>query len=251
MFDWQAVYVIWLRDMTRFRRDRSQILVSSIRPITWLFFMGYGLSPSFKSSTGSGGYTQFVLPGIVMMAVLFTAIQSAIGIIWDREFGFLKEMLVAPISRTSIVVGKAIGGMTLSVIQGTIVLLMAPLFHLHISAFGWVVSFLIMAATSFGLSSLGITIASRMRSFEGFGAIMNFIVMPLFLLSGALFPLKGLPMWLYGLVRLNPLTYGVDLLRGSLLGLNQFPSALSWSVLLIFSLVMIAAAVWQFNQTES
>jgi len=248
--DLQAVCVIWLRDMKRFFRDRTQIVVGSIRPITWLFFMGYGLSPSFRGPTGTQ-YTQFVLPGIVIMAVLFTAIQSAIGIIWDREFGFLKEVLVAPISRSSIVIGKAMGGTTLSVFQGAIVLVLAPLMHIHLSVLSCVESFAVMTGVSFSLSSLGITIASRMRSFEGFGAIMNFIVMPLFLLSGALFPLRGLPPWLYWCVRLNPVSYGVDLLRGSLLHETQYSPALSVGVLAGFAILMIASAVWQFNETDA
>src|SRR5690348_7055004 len=121
MIDVQAIYVIWLREMKRFFRDKMQLLIGSVRPMTWLFFMGYGLGPSFRGAPGAG-YTQFVLPGITIMTVLFTAIQSSISIIWDREFGFLKEMLVAPISRTSIVLGKALGGTTLSLIEGVIVL---------------------------------------------------------------------------------------------------------------------------------
>jgi ABC-2 type transport system permease protein len=250
MMDWQAVYVIWLRDMKRFLRDRLQIVVSSIRPVTWLFFMGYGLSPSFHNA-GGANYTQFVLPGIIIMAVLFTAIQSAIGIIWDREFGFLKEVLVAPISRSSIVIGKALGGTTLSVIQGAIVLLLAPVMHIHLTLRIWAEALAIMAWVSFGLSSLGIVIAARMKSFEGFGAVMNFIVMPLFLLSGALFPLKGLPTWLYWLVRLNPVSYGVDLLRVSLLRTAQYAVSTSIFVLSAFAVSMIALAVWQFNGTET
>lgn len=250
MIDGQAVYVIWLREMKRFFRDKSQILIGSVRPVTWLFFMGYGLGPSFHGAPGTG-YTQFVLPGITIMALLFTAIQSAISIIWDREFGFLKEMLVAPISRTSIVLGKACGGTTLSVVEGFIVLLLGPVIGVHLRLTQLLACLGIMTITAFSLSALGITIASRMKSFEGFGAIMNFLVMPLFLLSGALFPLKGLPGWLYVLVRMNPLSYGVDLMRGALLGLNRNSNLTNVSVILGFGLVMIASAVWQFNQTES
>jgi len=230
MIDLNAVYIIWLREMKRFFRDRSQILIGCVRPVTWLFFMGYGLSPSVHNTRGPG-YVSFVLPGIIVMAVLFTSIQSSISIIWDREFGFLKEMLVAPISRTSIVVGKACGGTTLSIIEGTIVLLLGPLVGVKLPAVEVILCLLIMAGLSFGISAMGITIASRMKSFEGFGAIMNFVVMPLFLLSGALFPLQGLPPWLGVLVRLNPLSYGVDLLRGRLLKMQQYPTLLSLCVL--------------------
>ena len=248
--DAEVIYVIWLREMKRFFRDRSQIVVGSVRPITWLLFMGYGLGPSFHNNRGTG-YTEFVLPGIALMAVLFTAIQSAISIIWDREFGFLKEMLVAPISRTSIVMGKAMGGTTLSVIQGLIVLLLGPMIGVHLSSMKLLGCIGVMILSAFSLSALGITIASRMRSFEGFGAVMNFIVMPLFLLSGALFPLEGLPRWLAFLVRLNPLTYGVDLLRGTLLHLNEFSAFTSLIILALFTSVMIAIAVFQFNRQES
>jgi ABC-2 type transport system permease protein len=248
--DLQAIYIIWLREMTRFFRDKSQIIVGSVRPITWLFFMGFGLGPSFRSPHGAG-YAQFVLPGITMMAVLFTAIQSAIGIIWDREFGFLKEMLVAPIPRTAIVLGKALGGTTLAVIEGLIVLILAPAIGVHLGLHQFVSCLAVMILVAFALSTLGITIASRMRSFEGFGAIMNFLVMPLFLLSGALFPLQGLPRWLGILVHLNPLTYGVDLMRGSLLGERHFMIGTSLAVLAGFTLLMTAGAVWQFNRQDS
>ena len=247
--DTQAIYVIWLREMKRFFQDRSQILVATVRPITWLFFMGQGLSPSFRNGRGTN-YTQFVLPGIALMAILFTAIQSAISIIWDREFGFLKEMLVAPISRTSIVLGKAFGGTTLALFEGTLVLLLAPLLGIRLSLVQLVESFSIMVAVAFALSGLGITIASRMKTFEGFGAIMNFLVMPLFLLSGALFPLNGLPRWLKFLVEINPLTYGVDLLRGILLQVRHFDPRVSLSVIIAFATLMVASAVHHFNREE-
>lgn len=247
--DLDAIYVIWLREMKRFFRDRSQLWVGTVRPVTWLFFMGFGLSPSYHGSHGAS-YTQFMLPGVIIMTLLFTAIQSSISIIWDREFGFLKEMLVAPISRTSIVIGKAFGGTTLSMIEATIVLCLGPFLHVRFSAVQFLACLAIMAGVAFAISALGITIASRMRSFEGFGAIMNFLVMPLFLLSGALFPLQGLPVWLAFLVRSNPLSYGVDLMRGCLLHSQQYPTLLSLGVLSGFTLVMIGSAVYQFNRQE-
>jgi ABC-2 type transport system permease protein len=250
MIDWQAVYVIWLREMKRFFRDRSQIIIGCVRPITWLFFMGYGLGASVRHPQGAN-YTQFMLPGILIMTLLFTAIQSSISIIWDREFGFLKEMLVAPISRTSIVLGKACGGATLSVIEALIVMILGPMIGVHFGFVQVIVGIGEMILIGFSLSALGITIASRMKSFEGFGAVMNFIVMPLFLLSGALFPLEGLPFWLSVLVRLNPLSYGVDLLRGTLLHLNHNGASLNLTVISVFTVLMISSAVWQFNRTDS
>jgi ABC-2 type transport system permease protein len=246
--DLDAIYVIWLREMKRFFRDRSSLLIGVVRPVSWLVFLGAGLSPYVQ---GHGpDYSQFLLPGMAAMAILFTAIQSAIGIIWDREFGFLKEMLVAPISRTSIVLGKAAGGVTLAVTEGVIVILLAPLLHMRILPLALLEAVGVMVLIAFSMSALGITIAARMKSFEGFGAIMNFIIMPLFLLSGALFPIERLPPWLKVLVHLNPLSYGVDLLRGALLRIYQVPPLLSLMCITGFTFLMLAVAVWQFNTQE-
>jgi ABC-2 type transport system permease protein len=247
--DWSTIYMIWLRDLIRYVRQRSRLYSSIARPILWLFILGSGLRPSFGAIQGYN-YTQFIFPGIISMALIFTAIQSAISIIWDREFGFLKEILVAPVPRTAIAVGKALAGSTLSVIQGKLILIFAPLVKIPIAWHNILVLIPAMFLISFALVGIGIIIASRMTSFEGFGTIMNFLIMPMFFLSGAVFPVTGLPEWLKIVVYLNPLTYGVDLLRKIVLGISTFSIALDCSILVIFGIAVIFFAVLFFNRGE-
>lgn len=243
----EIIYMIWLREIKHFYRDKVQLISSITRPLLWLFVMGYGLKNSFLGVAGID-YTQFILPGVITMAILFTSIQSAITIIWDREFGFLKEILVAPISRTSIVAGKTISGSTLAVLEGFIVLILAPFIGIKLTIIVILKCIFLMFLISFALTSLGILIASRMTTLEGFGSIMNFIVMPIFFLSGAMFPVSNLPLGLSIFVKIDPLTYGVDLLRKVLLGINQFPVILDLSVLIIFGLLINILAVLSFNK---
>jgi ABC-2 type transport system permease protein len=247
--DWSTIYMIWLRDLIRYVRQRSRLYGSIARPVLWLFILGSGLRPSFGAIQGYN-YTQFIFPGIISMALIFTAIQSAISIIWDREFGFLKEILVAPVPRTAIALGKAFAGSTLSVIQGTLILIFAPLVKIPIAWQDILVLIPAMFLISFALVGIGIIIASRMTSFEGFGTIMNFLIMPMFFLSGAVFPVAGLPEWLKIVVYINPLTYGVDLLRKIVLGISTFSIAIDCSVLVIFGIAVIFFAVLFFNQCE-
>ncbi|MDH4210914.1 MAG: ABC transporter permease [candidate division WOR-3 bacterium] len=247
--DWSTIYMIWLRDLIRYVRQRSRLYSSIARPILWLFILGSGLRPSFGAIQGFN-YTQFIFPGIIAMALIFTAIQSAISIIWDREFGFLKEILVAPVPRTAIALGKALAGSTLSVIQGTLILVFAPLVKVPIAWYNILLLIPAMFLISFALVGIGIIIASRMTSFEGFGTIMNFLVMPMFFLSGAMFPVSGLPAWLKIVVYINPLTYGVDLLRKIVLGIATFPAGLDCGVLCLFGIAVIFFAVLFFNRGE-
>jgi len=247
--DWNTIYMIWLRDLIRYVRQRSRLYSSIARPILWLFILGSGLRPSFGAIQGYN-YTQFIFPGIISMALIFTAIQSAISIIWDREFGFLKEILVAPVPRTAIALGKAFAGSTLSVIQGTLILIFAPLVKVPIVWYNILLLIPAMFLISFALVGIGIIIASRMTSFEGFGTIMNFLVMPMFFLSGAVFPVTGLPAWLKVVVYVNPLTYGVDLLRSIVLGISTFSIALDCCILVVFGVAVIFFAVLFFNRGE-
>jgi ABC-2 type transport system permease protein len=247
--DWRTIYIVWLRDLIRYFRQRSQLYGSIVRPILWLFILGMGLRPSFRT-VGHFNYTQFIFPGIVAMALIFTAIQSAISIIWDREFGFLKEMLVAPVPRTAIALGKAFAGSTLAVMQGSIVLLFSLLVKVPITWYAILILVPLMFLISFALTSIGIIIAARMTSFEGFGTIMNFIIMPMFFLSGAMFPLTGLPKWLKIIVQINPLTYGVDCIRQVMLGIASFPLAFDIGFLVVFSILAISLAVLFFNRGE-
>jgi len=184
------------------------------------------------------------------MTVLFTSIFSAISIVWDREFGFLKEVLVAPVSRWAIVTGKAFGGGSVAVIQGCIMLMLAPLVGIKLSLLIVVQSVFAMFLIAFAMTSLGIAIAARMKEMEGFQMVVNFVIMPIFFLSGALFPMDRLPKWLTVLTRVDPLTYGVDLLRGVMIGINSFPALLNLAVILSFTFIMFAVAVLEFNLSE-
>ena len=243
---WKAVYVICMRDIRRFFREKSQVIGSVARPALWLVIMGTGFNTIFRAESGT--YTQFLFPGIIGMTVLFTSVFSAVSIIWDRQFGFLREILVAPVSRTSVAVGKTLSGCFQSMIQGGIILALSPLVDVHLTPLIIVEVLFLIFLTSFALTSLGLLIASRMESFEGFNLIMNFLIMPMFLLSGAFFPMQGLPAWLKTLVSVNPLTYAVDALRGVIIGIHEY--ALTTDILFMvgFAILMTAVAVTAFSR---
>jgi ABC-2 type transport system permease protein len=226
----KAIRIIWYREILRYIRDWTRVITSLMQPLLFLFIFGAGLSSSLgvaSSQLPPGAqlnFQTFLFPGVLSMTVLFTAIFSAVSIVWDREFGFLREVLVAPISRTSVVLGKAFGGSTIAMLQGTIMLIFAPLIGVKLSVGLVVVLMLEMLLLAFTLTCLGIVIASRMKSMEGFQMIMNFILMPMFFLSGALFPLKNLPNWLSILTKLDPVTYGVAPLRQTVLSSQGLPT---------------------------
>lgn len=245
--DMTTIYIVWLRDLRRYFRERSQIMTGIFRPMLWLFVLGLGLRPALKTVEGVD-YIKFIFPGMVAMSLLFAAMLSAISIIWDREFGVLKEMLVAPVPRTSIVIGKCFSGATIATMQGCTVLLFSPFLHVPITLIGLVLTVIWMFVVSFSLTSLGILIASRMTSFEGFGAIANFVVMPMFLLSGAMFPIMGLPGWLMLLVRINPVSYGVDLLRGILINHHHITYVTNILTIVGFGIVMVWIATIAFSK---
>ncbi len=228
-----TIFIVWYRDILRYVRDWTRVITSLMQPLLFLFIFGSGLSSSLNV-TGSGrlppgvptlDFRTFLFPGILSMAVLFTAIFSAISIVWDREFGFLREVLVAPISRTAVVLGKALGGSTIAMLQGTIMLIFAPLIGVTLNVELVIKLMLEMLLLAFTLTSLGIVVASRMKSMEGFQMMMQFFLMPMFFLSGALFPLKNLPDWLAFLNRLDPVTYGVDPLRQTVLNTLNLPDS--------------------------
>jgi len=268
----RAIHIIWYRDLLRFRRDRARLVASFAQPLLYLLIFGTGLSSALSGASGAFGgsaqtgglsYVQFIFPGIMGMAVLFSAIFGAMSIVWDREFGFLKEVLVAPIDRSAVAVGKALGGATQAMIQGLVLLILAPLIGIDLS-FGMVLALVPLTFTlAFALSSLGVAIASRMKSMQGFQMVMTFLMMPMFFLSGALFPLQGLPTWMNILTRLDPAAYGMDPLRrvvlgGSLppevidrMGLDLFGTVLSVpaeaAILLGFGAVMLGLAIRSFR----
>lgn len=247
--DFAPIQMIWLRDLIRFTRDRAQILGAVARPILWLLIMGVGLGASVPR-IGDTPYIEYIFPGIVALNIIFASFLSAISIIWDREFGFLKEILVAPISRVSIALGKALSGTTVAILHGSVVIAFALALRLPFTAGEIALALPVMALMAFVSTALGILIASRMTSFEGFGTIANFVIMPLFLLSGAIFPLDRVPPWLAGVARANPFTYGVDLLRGIFSGVMHYPVWLDLAVLAGCGALFVTLAVAAFKRME-
>jgi ABC-2 type transport system permease protein len=255
----RAAYAIWLRELTRFVSERARIVGALGQPLIYLAIMGTGFGATFRSAAVPRGfsYLQFMYPGVLGMTVLFTAMFSAISIIWDREFGFLKEILVAPVARASIVAGKVAGGATVAALQGVLLLVLAPIVGVHLGAAqvaGIALAMLLVAAS---LTSLGLVIASRMATMEGFQVVMNFLVLPLWLLSGAFFPLRGLPLWMTVLTRIDPLTYAVDALRGMVYrgsplarALVAHPYRLNVAIIAVFLAVMLTAAIATFRSRE-
>ncbi|MDI6871379.1 MAG: ABC transporter permease [Bacillota bacterium] len=245
--DFSAIYVIWLREIIRFWRDKARIITSLIQPAVWLFIVGRGLGSTFRGPVPGVDYMKFMFPGVIGMTVLFTSISSAVSIVWDREFGFLKEVLVAPVSRTAIVLGKALSGSTVAVLQGAMILLLAPLIGVALTPRSVLAALGLMFLLSFALSSTGILVAARMESMQGFQLIMNFVVMPMYFLSGAIFPLSSLPPWMKALARVDPLAYGVDGLKNVIIGVHEFSLVTDVAVILAMAAVMITGAVLLFN----
>ena len=264
----RAIYIVWYRDLLRFWRDRARIAASFAQPLLFLLIFGTGLSSALSAAgaTGPVSYVQFMFPGIIGMAVLFASVFGAMSILWDREFGFLKEVLVAPIDRSAVAIGKSLGGATQAMIQGLILLVLAPIVgvKLTIESVLLVIPFVFLLA--FALSAMGVALASRMRTMQGFQIVMNFLMMPMFFLSGALFPLAALPVWLTVLTRLNPATYGIDPIRRIILaptlppgtsdsvGLTiagqVVPMAIEALVLVGFGLAMLGIAVRNFRKRD-
>ena len=229
----QAVYIIWYRDIIRFWRDRVRLVMSLAQPILYLAIFGVGLSSTLgKSGSLSGAglpasfsYIQFMYPGVLGMAVLFTAIFSAMSVVWDREFGFLREILVAPISRSAVALGKALGGATQAAFQGVVMLVFAPFVGVHLTVVSVVEVIPLLFLLAFALTSFGVAISARLKTMQGFQVVMNFLMMPMFFLSGALFPLRGLPGWMTVLTRFDPVAYGIAPVRSAILGGAGLPQA--------------------------
>nr|MBC8414683.1 ABC transporter permease [bacterium] len=221
MAEINAVYVLIARDLKKFVREKSRLLSTLARPVIWLFLVGGGMSRLVSDSMGMP-YIQFIFPGILGMTILFGSIFSSISIIWDKEFGLMKEILVAPVSRFSIVIGKALSGSLISLLQATMILLISPIIGIDLGLQQIIYALAVSFLLAFCISSLGIIIATFFESFESFSAIMNFIVMPMFFLSGAMYPVQKLPDILKGVSKVNPLTYGVDALKHALLQDSRF-----------------------------
>jgi ABC-2 type transport system permease protein len=245
-----AIYILWLRELKRYVRSRVQIIVSLGQPCLYLLALGFGLGPVFQKA-GQGSYIQFVAPGIIGMTVLFSSVFSGMAMLWDRQFGFLKETLVAPVSRLQIMIGRTLGGATVASCQGALILIICLIagFRPH----NWLAIpaaffFVVLIATVF--AALGTALGSVLKDMQGFQIIMNFLVMPLFFLSGALFPLANLGKIMALLTRLDPLTYGIDGLRGVLIQNWHFSPAINISVLLAIAVLFLAIGARLFSKIE-
>ena len=245
-----AIYVLWLREVKRYLRSRAQIIASLGQPLLYLLVLGFGLGPVFAQA-GRGSYLQFVAPGVIGMGILFTSIFSGIGLLWDRQFGFLKETLVAPVPRLHIMIGRTLGGATIAMAQGTLVLVVCILAGFRPQgALAVPLAFLYMALIAIVFAALGTAIGSGLRDMQGFQFIMNFLVMPIFFLSGALYPLNNLPTALAAATRLDPLSYGVDGLRGSLIGVTQIGLSIDALVLALVGSVFMGLGAWSFSRIQ-
>ncbi len=248
----RATYIIWLRDMKRYFRDRSRIIGSLASPIIFIFILGVGLGSSLRFGGAAEGldYKTFIFPGILGMTVLFAGVFSAVSIVWDREFGFLKEMLVAPVSSWSIALGKILSGATIASFQGAVILLLAPFVGIDFTLWMLVRLMPLMFLVSFSMTGLGIVFATRLKSMQGFQMIMNFIMMPMFFLSGAMFQLSQAPRWMDTLARADPLTYGVDAMRAIMVTdlASRFSIYTDVLAVILISGVMITIAVAAFGR---
>ncbi len=252
MSEIRGVYTLWKREVKRFSRERTRFVSSFVQPLLWLIIFGAGLGSSLRGGLGMAGinYQEFIFPGIIGQTLLFTSMFMGISVIWDRQFGFLKEILVAPISRVSIFTGKMLGVSTDSMIQGMIVLMLGFVIGVHVTILDVVLLLPLMLLVTLGMVCIGLTLASFMNSLESYGTIMTFVNLPMFLLSGALFPVNNLPSWLKWVVYINPLTYGVDALRAVILsGVYASPFSIQLDVLylLVFDAVMILVGSYAFG----
>ena len=245
-----VIYILWLRALKHWIRSPAQIVASFGQPLLYLVALGYGLGSVFAKA-GNGSYLQFLAPGVIAMTVLFSGAFSGIGLIWDRQFGFLKETLVAPVPRLQVMIGRTLGGATVAMAQGLLVFILCVAFGFRPTTIAAVPVFvLILALIAIVFCAFGTAIGSRMESMQAFPIIMNFVMMPLFFLSGALFPLQGLPVALRAIVNLNPLSYGVDGLRGSLIGASHFGLPWDIGVLAVVAVAFMALGAWSFSKIE-
>jgi ABC-2 type transport system permease protein len=245
-----VIYILWLREVKKYTRSRTQIIASLGSPIMYLGVLGFGLGPVFRKA-GEGSYLQFMAPGVIGMTVLFSSMFSGIALLWDRQFGFLKETLVAPVPRLWIMTGRTLGGATVAILQGLLIFVVSlvagfrPDGVLSIPP-----ALLVMALTAVVFAALGTAIGSSLKDMQGFQLVMNFLVMPIFFLSGALYPLSNLPRALAILTRADPLTYGVDGVRAALIGVTHFGITADLAVLASFAAALLAFGAWRFSKIE-
>ncbi len=246
----QTIYIMWLRELEKFWRSPSRRIGALGQPILFLLALGYGVGSMFQAAW-QGSYVQFLVPGISGMAIIFASIFNGMQIIWDRQFGFLKETLVAPVSRIAIMLGRTFGGATVATVQGCIVFVLTLLFGFHPYSWALVVpAIIVMFSIASLFSALGITVASFVKDIQGFQLVMNFLVMPMFFLSGALFPLTNIPLLLRALATIDPLSYGVDGIRALLINVSHFGIATDATVLLVIASVFLGLGSYCFTKLE-
>ena len=245
-----AIYILWLRELKRYLRSRAQIVASLGQPMLYLLVLGFGLGPVFRRA-GNGDYLQFIAPGVIGMTVLFSSIFSGLGLLWDRQFGFLKETLVAPVPRMQIMIGRTMGGATVAVMQGllvTVICLIAGFRPAHFSTIPIALGFMVLIALLF--AALGVAIGSSLQDMQGFQLIMNFLVLPIYFLSGALFPLTGLPVVLGYITKADPLAYGIDGMRHVLLGHSAFDPRIDLLILVVVGSILLIIGAHRFSKIE-
>jgi len=245
-----VIFILWLREVKKYLRSRTQIIASLGSPIMYLGVLGFGLGPIFQKA-GQGSYLQFMAPGVVGMTVLFTSMFSGIALLFDRQFGFLKETLVAPVPRLWIMMGLTLGGATVATLQGLLIFVVCFIAGFRpnsLVSIPLAIAFMVLIAIVF--AALGTVIGSSLKDMQGFQLVMNFLVMPIFFLSGALYPLSNLPKVLAMLTRLDPLTYGVDGVRTILIGVTHFGATRDATVLISVAVILMCAGAWRFSKIE-
>jgi ABC-2 type transport system permease protein len=265
----RAMRIVWRREMIRFANDRMRIVTSLVQPLLFLFVLGSGLERLSSSGTHGVALKTFIYPGVLCISVMFTAMFSAASIVWDREFGFLREMMVAPVRRSSIVIGKALGGATVASFQGLILVCLAGAVHVPYDPTLIIGILAIQALLAFSITAFGLMVAVRIKTMQAFMGVMQLIIMPMFFISGALFPLAGLPAWLAALNRVDPLTYAVDPMRklvfshldisraarhaldpGLTWGGWHVPALLEVAMVFLLGITLLGIAIWEFTTTE-
>jgi ABC-2 type transport system permease protein len=246
----RVIYILWLREVKKYLRSRTQVIASLGSPIMYLGVLGFGLGPVFQRA-GEGSYLQFMAPGVIGMTVLFTSMFSGIALLWDRQFGFLKETLVAPVPRLWIMIGRTLGGATVAMIQGILIFVVSLIAGFRPTSIVVLpLALLMLLLTAVVFAALGTAIGSSLKDMQGFQLVMNFMVMPIFFLSGALYPLSNLPRVLAWLTRVDPLTYGVDGVRGALIGTTHFGVATDLAALSAVAVLLLGAGAWRFSKIE-
>ncbi|MDO8725653.1 MAG: ABC transporter permease [Candidatus Methanoperedens sp.] len=247
MSEIEGIYAIWLREAKIYMREKERVISSIVSPLLWIFAFGAGVGSTIETIEGYN-YQVFIYPGVIVMTVLFASLFYGVYIIWDRKLDFLKEVLVAPVSRASVFAGKVLGGATDAMIQVVFLLIIGLFISVPLTPLVIIKAFLMLLLISIAMVSIGLVIGANLKSPEGFTLVINFVMWPMFFFSGALFPVGNLSGWLYAVTFINPLTYGVDAVRGIILGTHQFPILLDVAVMFVFAVIAMGIGVLSFRR---